>query len=189
MSHSQFPTALQPTTLPVTIDEEKCIAHKGCTVCVDVCPLDVLAIDFTKGKAVYEEAQCAACHKFGADGGAVGPDLTAVSSRFHRRDILESILLPSKVISEQYMNTIIRTKSGDVQEGRVLEETDAKVVMQPNPLKPDKVTIDKADIKSRGPSKVSPMPEGLVNLFKKEEILDLIAYIESGGNRDSADFK
>ncbi|HLE67803.1 MAG TPA: 4Fe-4S ferredoxin, partial [Burkholderiales bacterium] len=39
------------TQVPVRVDEEKCIAHKGCTVCVDVCPLDVLAIDLAKGKA------------------------------------------------------------------------------------------------------------------------------------------
>ena len=27
----------------VTVDLDKCIAHKGCTVCIDVCPMDVLA--------------------------------------------------------------------------------------------------------------------------------------------------
>ena len=44
-----MPLANSPTTVPVTVDDEKCIAHKGCTVCVDVCPLDVLRIhDETK---------------------------------------------------------------------------------------------------------------------------------------------
>ncbi len=38
---------------PVTIDEDKCIADKGCTVCVDVCPLDLLAIDMSKGQGLY----------------------------------------------------------------------------------------------------------------------------------------
>ena len=33
------------TVAPVIIDEDKCIADKGCTVCVDVCPMDLLAID------------------------------------------------------------------------------------------------------------------------------------------------
>ncbi|MEK9816039.1 MAG: 4Fe-4S ferredoxin, partial [Limnobacter sp.] len=39
------------TQVPVKVDSEKCIAEKGCTVCVDVCPLDVLAIDHVTGKA------------------------------------------------------------------------------------------------------------------------------------------
>ena len=74
------------------------------------------ARNFAKGKAAFEEAQCLACHKFGNEGGAVGPDLTAVSSRFARKDIVESIILPSKAISEQYAATTVKTKDGNVQE-------------------------------------------------------------------------
>src|SRR5262249_43495099 len=113
---------------------------------------------------------------------------TAISSRFSRRDILESILEPSKVISEQFQNTIVRLKSGDAVEGRVVEETADRIVIQPNQLLPDKTTIRKADIKSRGPSKLSPMPESLVDVLTRDEILDMIAYLESGGRRDHPDF-
>ncbi len=144
--------------------------------------------NYKLGKAAFEEAQCMACHKFGNDGGSVGPDLTAISSRFQRRDILESIILPSKVISEQYTNTEVRTKEGDVQVGRLVEETADHIVLQPNQLKPEKVTVKKADIQLRRFSKISPMPEGLVNTFSKDEILDLIAYLESGGRKDHPDF-
>ena len=62
-------------------------------------------------------------------------------------------------------------------------------MLQPNPLKPDKVTLKKADITARAISKLSPMPEGLVNTLEKDEILDLIAFLESGGNPDHPDFK
>ena len=52
-----MPLANHATSVPVVVDETKCIAHKGCTVCVDVCPLDVLAIDIAKGTAFmkYDE--------------------------------------------------------------------------------------------------------------------------------------
>ena len=49
------------SSAPVTIDEAKCIADKGCTVCVDVCPLDLLAIDLTKGKAFMQFDECWYC--------------------------------------------------------------------------------------------------------------------------------
>jgi len=137
--------------------------------------------DFERGKEVYEAAQCMACHKFGSTGGSVGADLTAISSRFQRRDVLESIIEPSKVISEQFQNTSIKTNDGKVIEGRVLEDTDDKIVLQPNQLLPEKVTVKKSDVKLRVPSKTSPMPEGLANNFTKEEILDLLMYMESGG--------
>jgi putative heme-binding domain-containing protein len=147
------------------------------------------ARNFDRGKQAFEEAQCLACHRFANEGGGTGPDLTAVASRFQRRDMLESILEPSKVISEQYANTTIRRNDGDVIEGRILQETDDKLVVGTNPLKPDdKIEIMKSDVKSRALSKISPMPEGLVNTFSKDEILDLIAYMESGGKKEHPDF-
>jgi len=148
--------------------------------------------NFRRGREAYLAAQCAACHKFGNDpatiAGDVGPDLTAVASRFTRRDILESIIEPSKVISEQYMNTAVRLKNGDTVVGRVLEDTPDKLVLSPDQRKPEKVTVNKKDVERRVPSKLSPMPSDLVNVLTKDEILDLLAYIESGGKRDHPAF-
>ena len=51
------------------------------------------------GRPIFEKI-CATCHRFGeAIGKDVGPDLTTIASRFKKRDVLESILWPSKVIS------------------------------------------------------------------------------------------
>ena len=75
--------------------------------------------DFAKGKEAYAVAQCQACHEFGNEGGAIGPDLTAVASRFSRADILSSIVEPSKVLSEQYQNMAITKKDGEDVVGRI----------------------------------------------------------------------
>ena len=153
--------------------------------------LDLLASgrSFATGKSVFTQAQCAQCHRFGNEGGAVGPELTAISSRFGHRDILESILLPSKVISEQYVNTIVVKKDGDNVTGRIVEEDDKRIVVVTNPLTNTKVEVAKADIEKRMISKVSPMPEGLVNNFTQDEILDLIANIQSGGTQTAPAFQ
>src|SRR5262249_42334996 len=58
--------------------------------------------DVRRGRIVFEKAQCLKCHKYGTEGEGIGPDLTTASSRFKRMDILESIIYPSKVISDQY---------------------------------------------------------------------------------------
>jgi putative heme-binding domain-containing protein len=137
--------------------------------------------NFNKGKEAYLVGQCIKCHRFGNDGGTVGPDLTAISSRFSRRDVLESILEPSKVISDQYVNEVVNTKLGKTVVGRLVDETPEKIVIQPDPLSPDRVEIKKTDIEERAPSKISPMPEHLVDVLTAEEILDLIAYLESAG--------
>jgi putative heme-binding domain-containing protein len=144
---------------------------------------------FTKGKAAYAQAQCNLCHRFGNSGGSVGPELAAVSSRLSARDVLESILEPSKVVSELYQNTVIETRDGDIRTGRVVEENDRKLVLMTAPITQTKVDIDKADIVRRRASKVSPMPDGLVNSMTEEEIWDLIAYMEAGGKKNNPAFK
>jgi len=145
--------------------------------------------NFERGKAAFNDAQCFMCHRFGNEGGSVGPELTAASSKYSRREILESILEPSKVISEQYQNYEVTQKNGDGAVGRIVDEDDNTVAVQPNPLSSERVVIKKIEIAERRPSKVSPMPDGLVNLLTQEEILDLLAYIESTGKESAANFK
>ena len=144
--------------------------------------------NFERGKAAFEAVQCGVCHKFKDEGGSIGPDLTAVGNRFTAEYVLESILLPSKVVSDQYANTQILTKGRDVIEGRVMKDEPDKLVVRPSPLSEATVTIDKKDIARTQLSKVSPMPEGLVDVLTKDEILDLIAYLRSAGNPNDKAF-
>lgn len=144
---------------------------------------------FQKGKEAFTAAQCFVCHRMGNEGGAVGPDITAVSSRFTRRDVAESILEPSKVVSEQYQNTTLILKNEDEITGRVVEDTEQRLVLITNPLLGTKTEVKKSDIKKREASKLSPMPEGLANVLTKSELLDLLAYIEAGGKESSPLYK
>jgi len=145
--------------------------------------------DFQKGKQAFNDAQCILCHRFGNAGGSVGADLTAVASRFTARDILESILEPSKIVSEQFQNITVSRKDGEEVTGRLVEETADRLVLVVNPLAPDNQTVvKKGDVARREASKISPMPEGLANILTQEEILDLIAYLQSGGNQSAAAF-
>jgi len=70
-----------------------------------------------------------------------------------------------------------------------MDENAQRIVVQPNPLTLDREEIDKTSIAERHPSRVSPMPEGLLNQFTKEEILDLLAYIEAAGKEMATNFK
>ncbi len=145
--------------------------------------------DFARGQATFEAAQCILCHHYGDQGGATGPDLTTVSTRFKRQDILESITEPSKVVSEQYMNTVFTMADGAVVAGRIVQETDDKVAVMTNPFDAAVTsTVSKAGIKSRELSKVSIMPPGLLSTCTEDEILDLLAFLESMGDPKHPDF-
>jgi putative heme-binding domain-containing protein len=143
--------------------------------------------DLDRGRTLFGAASCAACHRFNNDGGATGPDLTGVAGRFSPRDLLESIVIPSKVISDQYGAVTVATSDGKVVTGRIVNLHGDMMAINTNMLDPSaQVTIDRRTIDETKPSPVSMMPEGLLNTLHKDEVLDLIAYLLSGGKRESA---
>lgn len=146
--------------------------------------------NYQRGRQAFVDAQCLLCHRFGSEGGGVGPDLTALAARFQRVDMLESIIDPNKVVSEQYQNTLVELKNGDDVVGRLVDETPTELVLVPNPLQPDRrEVVKKSDVKARSFSKQSPMPTALVDSLTKEDILDLLAFLESGGRADHPVFR
>lgn len=139
--------------------------------------------DFERGKAMFTATLCAACHRFAGDGGSIGPDLTGSGNRYTIRDLAENILDPSKVISDQYGSEEITLKDGGLVVGRVVGEEGGKLMVMASPLTPNDLTpVDKASVASRKEWKVSMMPPGLINSLNEEELKDLIAYIQTGGN-------
>ena len=129
--------------------------------------------DFDRGRELFGAANCFACHRFDNQGGAVGPDLTILSGRFSARDILESVVEPSKVITGRIVNL-----AGDAF--RVSE----------NMLDPGNLTsVDRKQIEEMVPAKVSMMPQGLLNTLDEEEVLDLMAYLLSRGDRNNEMFQ
>jgi putative heme-binding domain-containing protein len=132
--------------------------------------------DAARGKAIFEKASCIKCHKYGKDGEGVGPDLTTVSKRFKRADILESIVYPSKVISDQYRSVRITTKTGQEITGLAAVQGDTVTVLLSDATK---VTLRKDEIDTQVTSLISVMPERLLDTLTLAEIADLFAFMES----------
>jgi uncharacterized repeat protein (TIGR03806 family) len=130
------------------------------------------------GRTAFRQIGCNQCHRFRGDGGTVGPELGA-ERRLTPMELLESIVLPSKVITEGYAATEIETKSGDTISGRVEREDDRVVVIRP-PLATETIIVEKSQIRERTLSKTSNMPSGMLNTLKEEQVLDLLAYLLSG---------
>ena len=146
--------------------------------------------DFEQGKRMFAVARCSACHRLGEEGKAFGPDLTDVAKRFSRRDLLASVLSPSKVIADKYAAVRFEMRDGKTVTGLVISEDDSSVQVSADPLHPQMLTtLLKKEIERQSRSPVSTMPEDLLNTLKLEEILDLLAFIESGGNAQSDHFQ
>jgi len=138
---------------------------------------------FENGKRTFAAARCLACHRFDGNGGATGSDLTNVAGRFSIADLGESLVTPSKVISDQYRATTILTAAGKVITGRIVGDDKEKLVVMTDPFDASKIVeIAKGDVESATPSKVSLMPTGLLDKLNRDEVLDLLAYLLSRGN-------
>jgi putative heme-binding domain-containing protein len=129
------------------------------------------------GRPIFEKV-CAACHRFGdAIGKDVGPDLSTILSRFKRRDMLESILWPSKVISDQYKAEMFELKDGKIVTGVIVRENAANVFVRTAESPEKLVPVPKAQIASRAESTVSLMPPGLLDGYNQSDISNLLAFV------------
>ena len=139
-----------------------------------------------RGKQLFREIGCMQCHRMGGEGGALGPDLTQVGRRFGRRDLLRSIVEPSTVIGEKYRIAIIATSDDKQHVGYVAREDDQTITLTSDPLATEQVVIEKSTVRRRQWSPISSMPAGLANTLTANEILDLLAYLESDGTSAGA---
>jgi cytochrome c len=150
---------------------------------------------FERGKELFKTASCLSCHRLGKEGGNLGPDLTEVRQRMAKQPqprvaLLREVLEPSAVIDEKYSTHIVVTDDGKQHVGLVLAQNDKVVQMATNPSAPNHVLdIPRGRIDAMHKSAVSMMPGGLVSSLRKEEILDLLAYLESGGNPGAPAFQ
>ena len=130
------------------------------------------------GRATFEKV-CATCHRFGPIGTDVGPDLTTINSRFKKKDILESILFPSRIVSDQYQSEEIKTGTATYN-ALLLRETATAIQIRVNtdPSKP--VVVNKSAIESRNKSAVSFMTEGLVDKMSQADLSNLMGFILAG---------
>jgi len=146
--------------------------------------------DFERGKELFVATACASCHRMAGEGGGIGPDLTGSGNRYTLSDLLENIVEPSKVISDQYGSETFTKKDGTFVIGREGGVTETSVSVMTNPFAPDSlIELQKSEIRNRAPYPQSMMPPGLINSLNPDELADLVAYLMSGGNSNDKAFE
>ncbi len=149
--------------------------------------------NFENGRNSFYATGCVVCHRFDGAGGAVGPDLSSVSNKFSMADLLEAIIEPNNVISDQYSSSLVTLEDGTEYEGIVVNnsgsEEEGRMEIHTSDPKAEPIIVKTADVKSIEASRISQMPEGLADFMNENEFLDLLAYLMSRGNPDAPMFK
>jgi putative membrane-bound dehydrogenase-like protein len=170
--------------------------------------------NFARGKQLFTTLACVQCHKLGSadvalfpshgHGGhhgahghaaapsvAIGPDLVEVVKKYkgEPKAVLHEILEPSRNIEEKYRKITLELEDGSILAGNVLAEDRETVTIYTAPPMAKEHKVAKSKIESREPSALSIMPVGQLNTLDKEQILDLLAFLLSGGKDDHPAFK
>lgn len=139
--------------------------------------------DFERGRSLFHAIGCASCHRFGGYGGNIGPDLSNVGDRFGVEGILEEIIHPDRVISDQFSSSEVVLDDGDTLTGLVREGQDSVRVYPRDPDASPSV-VSRENVRTISQVDESQMPAGLINTLNPEELRDLMAYMISGGDPD-----
>jgi len=76
----------------------------------------------------------------------------------------------------------LKLRDGEMIEGTVEREEAGMLYVNTNPLTKELAKVKRAEVVSVTESPLSPMPEGLLNVLQRDEVLDLLAYFEAEGN-------
>ena len=135
-----------------------------------------------EGREIFNIATCAKCHRVGRVGKDLCPDLSDAFERYEDDSaaVLTEILEPSKTITKNYENYLFVLTNGEVTTGIITAEDANFLTVQSSGDAGLAVTIDKRDILERDKRDVSIMPEGLLDTLRREQIVDLMAFLKYG---------
>src|SRR5262249_41167079 len=136
--------------------------------------------DASRGAAVFyrPDLACTRCHTAGEDAVRLGPDLAKAGAEATDVYLVESILLPSKVIKKGYAAVTVTSKGGKTITGLRAEERVDALMVRDAAQDGTIITIRKKDIDERRDQGPSLMPEGQINgLSGRQEFLDLMRFL------------
>jgi putative membrane-bound dehydrogenase-like protein len=131
--------------------------------------------DKAKGQALFT-AICQSCHSVGGQGGQIGPVLNGAGA-LGVEALLRNILTPNAAMEPGYRVFRVELKDGDVLDGiRVSEDKDAIVLRRQNM---EDTRIPQSNVKRAAFTKMSVMPEGLLDALAPEDVSHLFAYLKT----------
>jgi putative membrane-bound dehydrogenase-like protein len=136
-----------------------------------------------RGHGVFhsERATCSSCHAFEGQGKDIGPDLTAIRTKYDRAQLLDSILNPSAAIAFGYDTYVVRTEDGLIYSGFLLAEAQDLVLKDTQGLR-HVIPTDQIDVRKK--QTLSVMPEGVALGLEGQDVADLLAFLSAPEQRE-----
>jgi putative heme-binding domain-containing protein len=131
--------------------------------------------DAERGRLLFRE-RCAICHRLGALGETIGPDLT-FANRQDRDFLLTSLVDPAGVVRKEYQLYNLETRDGRVLSGLIVEQTPDAITLAD--AKGERTRIARTEIGELKESDASLMPESLYKELRPDQLRDLFQFLQS----------
>ena len=133
----------------------------------------------SRGRVLFHDQRvsCAACHRIEGQGGQLGPNLTKIGGIRQPRDLLEAILYPNSTVVNGYEHYVVETVDGESYGGIIQRETRDAIYLKNANMR--NVRVARSQVHRVTTSSISIMPSGLNQVLSRQELLDLVAFLET----------
>jgi putative membrane-bound dehydrogenase-like protein len=128
------------------------------------------------GRKIYER-ECSICHQIGKTGHNIGPSLAGSTNAREPEALLTHVLDPNFYVPPQYVQYVAVDRKGRTYTGILAEQTSTSIS-----LKREKDAVDtllRSNIEELSSTGKSLMPEGLEKKLSRQDMADLIAYLQT----------
>jgi len=131
--------------------------------------------DISQGKEIFKKV-CSACHRLENVGTSVGADLNGIRNR-GLPAVMLNILDPNREVKPKYLTYVLVDVKGRSTTGMITAENANSITLQ----KPDgtSTTILRTEMEVLQSTGLSFMPEGLEKQVNKQQMADLLSYLNA----------
>lgn len=133
--------------------------------------------DATRGRAIYDEQACAACHIVSGDGRGIGPELTAIGALRGSAYLRQSVLDATAVVAEEYRVVAVRTAAGAAVRGVRVNEDDFSLLVRDADARLHAFFVE--DLASMRREMGASLMPSYAGRLSTEEVENLVAYLAS----------
>jgi len=131
--------------------------------------------DAAHGKAIFTST-CMACHNVGGEGGQIGPVLSGAGA-MGTEAVLRAVLTPNAAMEAGYRVFRVELKDGDLLDGLLVSQDNEAIVLRRQNT--EDLRIPRSTVKRANFTRMSMMPEGLLEGLKPEDVSNLFAYLRT----------
>ena len=130
----------------------------------------------THGKEVYA-TYCSSCHMAAGTGIEFGPELSDIGNKLSKQFLYSNIIYPSAGINFGFEGYSFKMKDGKTYTGYILSRTEDEITIKM--MGGTQKILELQDISEQDALEQSLMTEGLANIMPEEDLVDLVAYLET----------